>query len=391
MLQDDSGELDEDSSFSVSVLVNDDDVEGDAFSISEYTQPSHGSVVLDAGQESFTYTPAGDYFGSDAFSYTVAEDAAPAVTATAWVYLTVKAVNDAPVPTYDANINTDEDTLTTESLTATDVDLDELSFYVKPGNEPASGDLTLIENGYTYDPQADFEGTDSFVITVSDSTVEVDCAITVTVNAVNDAPVPTFDTDISTDEDTPATKSLTADDADGDELFFYIKTGNEPANGDVLIGSGQYTYTPDLNYHGADSFVMTVFDGTVEVDVPVNMNVFSVNDAPVPTYDASISTDEDTPTTESLTATDADPDTLSYYVNPGNEPASGDLTLIENGYTYTPDADFNGTDNFTITVWDGTVEVDCAITVTVNAVNDAPVPIYDASISTDEDTLTTQP
>ena len=68
-------------------------------------------------------------------------------------------------------------------------------------------------------------------------------SITVTVNAVNDAPVPTFDTDISTDEDTPAAvKSLTADDADGDELFFYIKTGNEPANGDVLIGSGQYTY-----------------------------------------------------------------------------------------------------------------------------------------------------
>ena len=303
------------------------------------------------------------------------------------ITVTVNAVNDAPVPTYDASISTDEDTPTTETLTATDADLDALSYYVNPGNEPASGDLTLIENGYTYDPHADFNGTDNFTITVWDGTVEVDCAITVTVNAVNDAPVPIYDASISTDEDTLTTQSLTATDADLDALSYYVNPGNEPANGDLTLIENGYTYDPHADFNGTDNFTITVWDGTVEVDCAITVTVNAVNDAPVPTYDASISTDEDTLTTQSLTATDVDLDALSYYVNPGNEPADGDLTLIENGYTYDPHADFNGTDNFTITVWDGTVEVDCAITVTVNAVNDAPVPIYDASISTDEDTL----
>src|SRR6056297_1774442 len=100
------------------------------------------------------------------------------------------------------------------------------------------------------------------------------------------------------------------------------------------------------------------------------------NDAPVASDD-TVSTDEDTDITDgdvSSEASDADGDALTFSVESGDEPENGTVTMNADGtYTYTPSADFNGTDSFTYTVSDG-IETDTAtVTVTVNAVNDAPV------------------
>ena len=381
---DDSGELSEDGSLSISVLDNDNDVEGDAFSIISYTQPTYGTVELNADLMSFTYIPYADYFGSDAFTYTIQENAHPEVTATANVNLTINGVNDAPVPSYTAAVSTDEDTPLTEALTATDVELEELSYSKK--TEPSHGTLELIEGGYTYTPAANYNGPDSFVITISDGTNYVDCEITVTVNAINDAPVPSYTAAVSTDEDTPLTETLTATDVELEELSYSKKT--EPEHGTLELIEGGYTYTPAANYNGPDSFVITVSDGTNYVDCEITMTVNAVNDAPVPSYTAAVSTDEDTPLTEALTATDVELEELSYSKK--TEPSHGTLELIEGGYTYTPADDFNGPDSFVITVSDGMNYVDCEITVTVNAVNDAPVPSFTAAVSTDEDTPLTE-
>ena len=387
---DDSGELSEDGSLTLDVLDNDSDVEGDAFFVSAVSDPPHGSAVISTGLDQITYTPDADYFGSDSFSYTIQETENSAATATANVTLTITSVNDAPVSNYNASVSTDEDTQLTESFTAADVDGDELTITVKDGNGPSHGSLLLGEGSYIYQPVGDFNGTDSFTITVSDGTAEVDCIVTVTVNAVNDAPVPSYSATVSTDEDTPLTESLTATDIDLDELRYTVKDGNGPANGTVDLIEDGYTYTPNANYFGTDSFTITVGDGTNEVDCAITVTVNSINDAPVPSFSASVETDEDTPLNGVFTATDADGDELSIAVKDGSGPSHGTLELVEGGYTYTPNTNYNGSDNFTITVSDGTAAVDCAITVTINAVNDAPVPSYTASVSTDEDTPLTE-
>jgi len=387
---DDSGELGEDGALTLNVLENDSDVEGDAFFISAVSDPPNGSAVISAGLDQITYTPDANYFGSDSFTYTIQETLDAGKTATATVTLTINGENDAPVPSYNASVSTDEDSQLTESFTAADVDGDELSITVKDGNGPGHGSLLLGEGSYVYQPASDFNGTDSFTITVSDGTVEVDCVITVTVNAVNDAPVPSYTAEVSTDEDTALTESLTASDIDLDELSYTVKDGNGPANGTVELIEGGYIYTPNANYFGTDNFTITVGDGSNEVDCAITVTVNSVNDAPVPSYSAAVSTDEDTALNETISATDADGDTATFSVKDGNGPLHGTLELVEGGYTYTPNADYNGSDNFTITVSDGTAEVDCAITVTVDAVNDAPVPSYTANVSTDEDTPLTE-
>ena len=387
---DDSGELSEDGSLTLNVLENDSDVEGDAFFILNVSDPSHGSAVISAGLDQITYSPDANYFGSDSFTYTIQETVDASKTATATVTLTINGENDAPVPSYSASVSTDEDTQLTESFTAADVDGDDLTITVKDGNGPSHGSVLLGEGSYVYQPAEDFNGTDAFTITVSDGSVEIDCPITVTVNAVNDAPVPSYSASVSTDEDTALTEALTATDIDLDELNYTVKDGNGPLHGTLELIEGGYTYTPAGNYFGTDSFTVTVSDGTNEVDCAISVTINSVNDAPVASYSASVSTDEDTALNETISATDADGDTVTFSVKDGNGPLHGTLELVEGGYTYTPTADFNGTDGFTITAADGTDETDCAITVTVNSVNDAPVPSYSASVSTDEDTALTE-
>ncbi len=62
------------------------------------------------------------------------------------------------------------------------------------------------------------------------------------------------------------------------------------------------------------------------------------------------------------------------------------MTLAADGsFTYTPAADFNGTDSFTYTASDGTAVSNVAtVTITVTAVNDAPVAVNDAATTTEE-------
>ena len=58
---------------------------------------------------------------------------------------------------------------------------------------------------------------------------------------------------------------------------------------------------------------------------------------------------------------------------------------LDGTLNYTPDANFNGTDIITYTVTDGSLTDTATVTVTVTAVNDAPVGNNDVA-ATNEDT-----
>jgi uncharacterized protein YjbI with pentapeptide repeats len=94
------------------------------------------------------------------------------------------------------------------------------------------------------------------------------------------------------------------------------------------------------------------------------------NRAPILATATELSTDEDTASAAiAFSATDADGDTLTYVFS---TPSKG--SVVDNGdstHTYTPHANENGSDSFTVTVNDGTVDVSQTVDVTINAVNDA--------------------
>ena len=265
--------------------------------------------------------------------------------------------------------------------------------------QPDHGHVTLAsDGGFTYTPQANFSGPDSFVVRAFDGLYSRDVTVPVTVNFVDQPPVGQPDA-YNTDEDTPlsvsATDGVLSNDTDveHDPLTASLVTG--PSHGTfALAPDGSFTYTPAANYHGSDSFVYQASDGTKSsADTTVTLTVNSVNDPPVANAD-NATTAEDTPlfvpvaTGVLANDTDADGDSLTAVLVTG--PSHGRVDLQPDGsYAYDPGPDFNGQDSFVYKANDGTDDsVNATVTITVTPVNDPPRPTADTYAVNEDTTLT---
>ncbi len=296
--------------------------------------------------------------------------------------------NIPPVAADDA-ATTDEDRAVVINALANDSDADGDVLTPTIATGPQQGVVVVNADGtFSYTPHADFNGTDSFTYRVSDGTDDSDIArVTVLVQPVNDAPVAEDDS-ATTAQDTSIVVDVLANDSDvdGDALTPVIATG--PAHGAVVVNAdGTFTYTPDADFNGTDSFTYRVSDGTDDSDIArVTVLVQPVNDAPV-AEDDSATTAQDTSIVVDVLANDSDVDGDALTPVIATGPAHGAVVVNADGtFTYTPDADFNGTDSFTYRVSDGTDDSDIArVTVLVQPVNDAPV-AEDDSATTAQDT-----
>ncbi len=392
------------------------DPDGDSLTYSKLSEPAHGTVTVNA-DGTYTYTPALNYNGTDSFTILVSDGNGGTTTIT--VFITVTPVNDAPVagrnpdgtsdPAYNAaagnyQISTPEDTPVAGRVKAYDVDGDTLSYTA--GNPPGNGTVVVNPDGsYVYTPKPNFNGQDSFTVTVSDGKGGViSIVVVVTVTPVNDAPDggknsdgtvdPSYNPvagryEISTPEDTPISGRVKAYDADGDPLT-YAKA-SEPQNGTVTVNSdGTYTYTPKRDFNGNDSFTVTVSDGKGGTAlITVAVTVTPVNDTPVPGKLPSgaadpnfnptagryeIITGQDRPISGRVNAFDLDGDRLTFATK--TPPANGSVVVNPDGtYTYTPARGFNGEDRFVILVSDGnggTAEIIVVVRVSAAPVNTVP-------------------
>lgn len=117
------------------------------------------------------------------------------------------------------------------------------------------------------------------------------------------------------------------------------------------------------------------------VYVPVTL---FVNNAPDADDDAA-STDEDTPVTIDVLANDSDVDGDSLSVESVTQPDNGSATTNGTTVAYTPTANFNGEDGLIYSVSDGHGGIVTAtVTITVEAVSDAPQSVTISGPSTGE-------
>lgn len=168
---------------------------------------------------------------------------------------------------------------------------------------------------------------------------------------------------VTTDEDTAKPITLTGSDPENDPLTFSIVTG--PAHGSLSGSAPNVTYTPAVNYNGADSFTFRVHDGgSYSPPATVSITVNAVADAPV-ANPQSVTTTQDTAKPITLTGSDGDNDPLSFAV--AQQPAHGSLSGTAPNVTYTPTTGYTGADSFTFTVNDGTSTSPAAtVSITVN-------------------------
>lgn len=165
---------------------------------------------------------------------------------------------------------------------------------------------------------------------------------------------------------------MLANDSDPDgEAVTAVKVA-DPAHGSLALSAdGSFIYTPDLNWYGTDSFTYKASDGLLDSnETTVTITVDTINDAPIANA-ASVSVDEDAFLEIILTGSDVDGDTLTFsMVTP---PANGSLSGTAPNLTYTPNANFHGTDSFIFEVSDNFLTGQAQVTITVNPINDAPL------------------
>lgn len=252
--EDDTAVTTEDVAIVISVLDNDHDIDlGDTLTISNVSVAAFGSVTIQDNQ--LLYTPDADFNGSDSFSYTVSDGTA---TATAMVTVTVTAVNDAPVAVNDT-VSVNEDSAIEIDLLGNDFDVDGDSLTIQSVSSPANG--TTVRNGdrVTYTPAANYNGVDQFTYTISDGVETAVATVSVTVNAVNDAPVASDDKAFTVADQAVTLDVLSNDnDLDGDSLI--ISSFTQGAKGSVDQVGNQLVYTPLADFTVSDSFTYTISD-----------------------------------------------------------------------------------------------------------------------------------
>jgi VCBS repeat-containing protein len=379
------------------VLVNDSDIDGDTLTAMLVSNPASGLLIFNANG-SFTFTPSLNFTGLVTFTYRVSDTQLTSSPAT--VTITVTPVNDAPVALNDVYSTSEDTTLTVPALgilaNDSDVDGDVLSAVLV--SDVAHGSLSLNSSGaFTYTPSLNYTGVDTFTYRASDGSLNSGMAtVTINVTPLNDAPVALNDA-YTINEDTALMVTLPGilandSDVDGDALTAAL-VANVTRGTLVFNPNGSFTYMPNTNYHGVDTFTYRATDGVLTSAVAtVTITINPTNDAPAAIDDAYI-TLEDTALTilpHGILTNDVDVDGDVLTALLVSTTTHGTLSLSNNGaFIYTPSLNYTGVDTFTYRATDSALTSGVAtVTITVLPVNDAPVAVND-NYSVNEDTTLT--
>ncbi len=273
------------------------------------------------------------------------------------------------------------------TLNATDPDGDTITWSVSSqaqhGSATASGTGTSKVIGYS--PAANYNGSDSFIIRVSDGSYTDEITVNVTLQAVNDPPVAVDDA-ISTEINTPVSRTandLMFNDTDVDNTSAELSiTGvSNPINGTVVMNSGTVTFTPTTDFTGMAGYDYTLSDGALTATGHVTVTVNFINTPPIAVDDAYVTAKNQVLTVSApgVLGNDHDPNGTPITTYLVTNPDKGTLSLGENGaFIYTPKNNFVGTTSFTYMAYDG-VNYSNEATVNITVLASVPqvsIPLY---------------
>ncbi|MFW1510785.1 tandem-95 repeat protein [Vibrio parahaemolyticus] len=328
----------------------------------EFSVSGNNSIQISIVNGVATINPTADWNGKETITFTAKDPSGESVSQT--VDFTVAPVVDIKAD----STNVVEDTPTIINVLGNDTfDGDDKVVSLDTNNGPANGTVSVNPDGsVTYTPNDNYHGIDSFTYIVTSGGVSESTTVNVDVTSENDAPVAKDDTTI-TDEDTPVTIDVLPNDTDVDSDKLSIESASVPKEqGTVEVVNGKLVFTPAENFNGDAEITYIVTDGALTDQATVNVTVNAVNDTPV--VESSIAdqtlAEDFTPYTINLNTAFSDVDNvdgeLSFSVS-GN---SNIQVAIVNGIaTFTPTADWNGSEALTFTATDPSGE---SISQTVN-------------------------
>ena len=342
------------------------DIEDDSLTYSATSAESE--ITISVSGTTLTMTPDEDWSGTSIITAKAHDGTAYSAAKT--FTLTVSGSNDTPVIGSVSTQTTNEDTAKAITLSVSDSDSgDSHTYYATSSSTsvtPSISGTTL-----TLTPAANFNGNSTITIKANDGTVySIAKTFTLTVSAVNDAPVLASISNQSTLEDTAKGVTLSGSDIDDDSLTYSATSAESEIT--ISVSGTTLTMTPDDDWSGTSIITAKANDGTVDSAAKTfTLTVSGSNDAPVVADISNQSTNEDTAKAITLSASDADSDSLTYSATSAESEIT--ISVSSTTLTMTPDANWNGTSTISVTANDGLVDSTAkTFTLTVSAVNDAP-------------------
>jgi hypothetical protein len=391
----------------IDVLVNDSlapGATGPLMVIDVSAGSNGGTINIGGGGVNVLYTPATNFFGTETFTYRVADSDGGEATGT--VTVTVTGVPD-PALAIDDEFEVDEDSGETElevlaNDNAQNPDAPE-TYTITDVTQPANGTVEIAQDGASvlYTPDAQFFGSDTFTYTIMDDDGTPSTAtVTVTVTEVNDPPVAVDDVvnDVLEDQTTPVEIDVLANDTTneaGETLSIESFTPPAASMGTVTLSEDEtkLLFTPAANFNGQATFNYIVSDGRGGTDEgTVTVNVTPVADPPDAIDDARTIAEDSGPVEIDVLANDLGGDVQLMNVTiTTTQPSVGTVGLTTDGrrVVFTPANNFFGLAEFQYTIDGGQGLTDTAmVRVTVTAINDFPVEAIDDTLTVTEDTET---
>jgi hypothetical protein len=316
---------------------------GHALTYSVVTGPAHGILGAFTGAVA-TYTPTSGYIGGDSFTFKVTDGVSTSPVATVSI-----TVNQAVPVASSQSVTTAFATAVPVTLVATGPPTITYSVVTAPANGTLSGTAPNL----TYTPGSNYAGADSFTFKANNGGDSNIATVSITVTA---PPLPVASSQVVTVNYQTA-KAITLS-ATGLGTITYVVTVS-PTHGALSGTAPNLTYTPTTGYSGADSFSFTATNpGGTSAAAAVSITVLPLP----PVAQAQTVTDAYNgvlPITLVATGTG----TLTYAVGTG--PTHGTISISGAIATYTPLANYTGTDSFTFTATNGSVSNAAVVNITV--------------------------
>ena len=306
------------------------------------------------------------------------------------ITINITDVDEAPTITSSSTFTIAENQTSVGSVTATDPENQSLTYAIYSLPAPLAGEqysggsinsstgaITLNGTGFNYEERTSITAQ----VEVSDGTNAVTQDITINITDVDEAPTITSSSTFTIAENQTSVGSVTATDPENQSLTYAIYSlpaplaGEQYSGGSINSSTGAITLNgTGFNYEERTSITaqVEVSDGTNAVTQDITINITDVdeaapNTAPTISSSATFSAAENQTAIGSVTATDADGDSLTYSISGSeiNISSSGVLT-----FATAPDYETKNSYTATVTVSDGTASTTQNITVNVDNLND---------------------
>lgn len=237
--------------------------------------PSHGTLALSTtapAPNSFVYTPALHYHGTDSFAYQVADSSLSSASAT--ITLNITHVAYPPTLAAIAPVTINENGSATFTLVGADLDNNPLTYALV--GTAAFGTVQFNGAVVTYTPNVNAYGTETLTFTTNDGfNTSAPLSVVINVTHVNQAPVIAAIAPRTVTRNTTDTYTPTLIDVDGNPIT--LRVGTAAQHGTVTVSSNVVTYVPTAGYTGADSYTLIASASSLDsVPLTVSVNVVAL-------------------------------------------------------------------------------------------------------------------